>query len=182
MRARLGSAALLVVLAALAGCSDDEGSGSPEFDDVASTKGVLADPITFSDEGSTCVSSPGTYLYYASLTSEESLTLTGVDLLAPLRARITASWLAERPADAVLAAGMVLGSRPHADDLEDTGWTARRPLASSTVRPGVDYEYFLELELGRPGGYDAIDFDWTGESGNGTSRLGDRLETEENCA
>lgn len=181
MRARLGSAALVVVLTALAGCTDEE-PDSPEYDDVASTEGVLTDPITFSEEGSSCVSRPGTYLYYASLTTEEALTLTGVDLLAPLRARITASWLAERPADAVPASGMVRGTRPYAGDPARTGWRDRRPLAGSTLQPGIDYEYFLEMRLGRPGGYDAIDFAWTGESGNGTSRLQDRLETEENCA
>jgi hypothetical protein len=180
MRAGLGSAALVVALAAAAGCDDD--AGNPSYDDSASTRGgTLTDPLTFGESGTGCVTDPGTYLYYAQLTTEEALTLTGVDLLAPRRSRITASWLAERPEGAIPRAGLVRGVRPFPDDVADTGWPQRRPLANSTLEPGVDYEFFLEMALRRPGGYDAIDVAWTGESGRGTSRLEDRLETREGC-
>ena len=181
MRKRLGSVALLLLLPVLAACSDVEDPESERPDDT-STAGPLTDPITFAGEGRTCMSRPGTYLYYARLSTDEALTLTGVELLEPNRTRITGSWVAEPPEDAVEREGFVLGDAPLADDAADTGWEQRAPLASSTLEPGTDYEFFLEMELPRQGGFEAIDFAWTGESGQGTSRLRETVDVKEACA
>ena len=181
MRARLGSVALLLLLTALAACTDDEDPESERPED-ASTADVLTDPLRFAGEGRSCMSRPGTHFYYARVSTDEALTLTGVELLEPNRTRITGSWLADVPEDAIDREGFVLGDQPLAGDVADTGWEQRAPLASSTLEPGTDYALFLEMELSRQGGFEAIDFAWTGESGQGASRLRESVDVKEACA
>jgi hypothetical protein len=180
MRARLGSVALLLLLTVLAACSDEDPESERPGEN--STGDVLTDPITFAGEGRSCMSQPGMYLYYAPISTDEALTLTGVELLEPNNTRITGSWLAEVPEDTVDREGFVLGDEPVANDVADTGWEQRAPLASSTLEPGTGYEFFLEMELPRQGGFEAIDFAWTGESGQGTSRLRETVDVKEACA
>jgi hypothetical protein len=181
MRLGLGAAALLAACL-LAACSEEPSRDAGATVSPTPSDAPLTDPIAFESSGHGCVADGGTYLLYERFTTDEALTLTGVDLLAPLRTRITGSWISTPPADAVPAAGLVLGTRPLPRDRADVGWPTRQPLAGSTLQPGTPYQVLLRLELDVTGSYEAIDFDWTGESGEGTSRFKDRLEVGEGCA